>query len=104
METLKIIYPSEDRLQELLQLTKSDGKTHEIGTAFLPAGCSMPETGVSQHAKHEVSIILEGCIETTSGGSTATLKAGDIVSIPETQSQSTKVLENTRLIYIFFDK
>ena len=35
---------------------------------------------------------------------TVILEAGDIVSIPEQQSQCTEVMEDTQLIYIFFDE
>lgn len=105
MDTFKISYPGNgDRLKTLVQLTKSAERQHEVGTAFLPKGCTMPDVGTSRHPRHEVSIILEGKIETTSGGKTVVLEPGDIVSIPEGDEQSTQVIEDTRLIYIFFDK
>lgn len=105
MEKLSISYPNNgDRLKTLLTLSKAGGRRHEVGTAFLPAGCSMPDEGESAHPRHEVSIILEGKIKTSSNGETVTLEAGDIVSIPQETHQSTQVLEDTRLVYIFFDK
>lgn len=104
MNVKQLVYPCGDRLKTLICLEKSDGKSHEVGTGFLPAGCRMPDEGTSAHARHEVSIILEGKIETSSGGKTAILKPGDIVSIPEGQSQCTKVIEDTKLVYIFFDR
>lgn len=105
MNKLKISYPNNgNRLKSLLYLSKSDGRQHEVGTAFLPSGCKMPDMGESVHCRHEVSIILEGKIETTSNGKSVVLGPGDMVSIPEGESQSTEVLEDTRLIYIFFDK
>ena len=104
MEVKKLQYPAKDRLLPLLHLQKSGSRDHEVGTAFLPAGCKMPDEGVSQHPRHEVSIILNGRIQTQSGGKTVILEAGDIVSIPEQQSQCTEVMEDTQLIYIFFDE
>ncbi len=105
MNKLKISYPNNgDKLKSLLYLSKSDGRQHEVGTAFLPSGCRMPDIGESAHCRHEVSIILEGKIKTTSNGKTVVLESGDMVSISEDESQSTEVLEDTRLIYIFFDK
>jgi quercetin dioxygenase-like cupin family protein len=105
MEQIQVSYPVEpDRLKTIIQLTKSLERHHEVGTAYLPKGSSMPNSGTSTHPKHEVSIILEGKLETTSGGQTVILNAGDIVSIPDGESQSSKVLEDTKLIYVFFDK
>jgi quercetin dioxygenase-like cupin family protein len=105
MEKIEVSYADNtDRLKALVNIEKSGKRSHEVGTAFLPSGCSMPDFGSSIHPKHEVSIILEGKLETTSGGKTVILRKGDIVSIPEGESQSSKVLEDTKLIYIFFDK
>jgi len=103
MEKFALAFPDTDRLKTLVCLDKSQQRTHEVGTAYLPSGCRMPDVGVSAHPRHEVSIILEGLIETTSEGRTCRLGAGDIVSIPAGDRQSTEVLEDTRLIYIFFD-
>lgn len=105
MNKLTLSYPENgDRLKTILQLSKSGDRHHEVGSAFLPAGCNMPDTGTSAHPRHEVSIILEGEIETTSNGEMVVLQAGDIVSIPEHEHSSTKVLKDTRLIYIFFNE
>lgn len=105
MEKIQVSYPTEpERLKALIQVVKSFERQHEIGTAFLPKGSTMPSSGTSTHSKHEVSIILEGKLETTSGGETVILQSGDIVSIPDGESQSSKILEDTKLIYVFFDK
>ncbi|MEM1111289.1 MAG: cupin domain-containing protein [Pseudomonadota bacterium] len=104
MQQYALTFPCEDRLKTLLTLRGDTRREHEVGTAFLPAGCRMPEEGLSQHPRHEVSIILDGHIETTSGGDTITLKAGDIVSIPTGAEQCTRVIKDTQLIYIFFDE
>lgn len=105
MKTVSLVYPKPDeKLKTLIQLNKTEERTHEVGTGFLRAGTRMPDIGNSAHPRHEVSIILDGKIKTISGGETVVLQAGDVVSIPEEQEQSTEVLEDTRLIYIFFDK
>ena len=104
MQKHLLAFPTADRLKTLLTIKGEHDREHEVGTAFLPAGTRMPDEGNSRHPRHEVSIILEGLIETTSQGETATLKPGDIVSIPSGSEQSTMVLEDTQLIYIFFDE
>ncbi|NIB42176.1 hypothetical protein HBA55_21395 [Pseudomaricurvus alkylphenolicus] len=105
MQQINISYPeANEKLKTLLTLSKTHHKQHEVGTGFLKAGTRMPDAGKSAHARHEVSIIVDGMLKTSSGGQTVLLQAGDIVSIPELQEQSTEVVEDTRLIYIFFDK
>jgi len=105
MEKISLSYAEPDeKLKSLVSLVKSGMRTHEVGTGFLVAGTRMPDKGRSAHPRHEVSIILDGKIETKSGGKTVILQAGDVVSIPEEQEQCTEVIEDTRLIYIFFDK
>jgi len=103
MEKHRLEFPAIDRLKTIVTKAGSGARAHELGTAFLPAGSRMPEQGESTHPRHEVSVILEGKLETTSGGETVILGAGDIVSIPGGDSQSSRVLEDTRLIYVFFD-
>ena len=102
MKIEKLVFPTKEKLKTLVTLEKSNGLQHEVGCGFLPSGSRMPNIGVSAHSRHEVSIILEGEIKTHSGGKTVTLMAGDIVSIPELQKQSTEVIADTKLIYIFF--
>ncbi len=103
MDVLPLSYPDPvDRLRSLLTLDEQARATLEVGTAYLKAGTRMPDEGVSAHPRHEVSIILEGELETTSGGKTVTLRAGDIVSIPALNQQSSTVVCDTRLIYLFF--
>jgi len=69
MDVLPLSYPDPvDRLRSLLTLDEQARATLEVGTAYLKAGTRMPDEGVSAHPRHEVSIILEGELETTSGG------------------------------------
>ncbi|WP_417624312.1 cupin domain-containing protein [Paremcibacter congregatus] len=104
MQVVKLSYPAPpDRLETLISLTKSSNLRHELGTAFLQKGTRMPDDGKSTHSRHEVSVILEGKLSTTAGGITTILEAGDIVSIPAGEPQFSLVLEDTRLIYVFFD-
>ena len=103
MDIIKLDYPDYlDRLKSLVNLQGKEGASLEVGTGFLKAGVRMPDEGESAHLRHEVSIILEGELETTSGGKTTILKAGDIVSIPALQKQSSIVTKDVRLVYIFF--
>ena len=105
MEKFTLDYPCNDnRLKPLVSIEKSANRQHEVGTAFLPAGCRMPDHGTSAHPRHEVSIILEGTIHTYSDDEMYVLRTGDIISIPEGENQRTEVIEDTKLIYVFFDK
>jgi quercetin dioxygenase-like cupin family protein len=64
----------------------------------------MPAEGASSYGMREITVILEGSIETTVGQKTMILKAGDIVTIPANSRQSSRFLEDTRLIYLFFGR
>lgn len=102
MEIFKLTYPRYPaKLLSLVNL-KSNKCSLELGTGYLEAGVRMPDTGTSAHPRHEVSVILEGELETTSEGITQVLRAGDIVSIPALQAQSSVVTKNVKLMYVFF--
>lgn len=62
----------------------------------------MPASGFSQYPMREISVILEGAISTESGGKSVILRAGDIVTIPPNQTQVSRFLEDTKLVYVFF--
>ena len=62
----------------------------------------MPDQGESAHPRREVTLILEGELSTTSDNKTERLGAGDIVTIPAGQEQSSIVHKDTRLVYFFF--
>lgn len=91
-----------DPLFDIWRFVDPAANSIEIGTGRFAAGQFMPEVGQSQHAMREISIILEGEIETKSGGKTERLKAGDIVTIPAHQVQHSRFIADTKLIYIFF--
>ncbi|WP_428098199.1 cupin domain-containing protein [Candidatus Rariloculus sp.] len=95
-------YPNgDDRLKSLHAFTVN-GVRLEFGTGFLRAGTRMPDQGVSAHPRREITLILDGELSTTSGNRTERLGAGDIVTIPAGQEQSSIVHKDTRLLYIFF--
>lgn len=91
-----------DPLVEVLRIVDAAANTVVVGTGRFSAGQSMPETGFSQHPMREISIVVEGEIETQSGGKTVRLRTGDLVTIPPQQIQHSRFLADTRLIYIFF--
>ncbi|MDE0128705.1 MAG: cupin domain-containing protein [Gammaproteobacteria bacterium] len=102
MKTFALDFPNgEDRLKSLYSFTVGRVRL-EFGTGFLKAGTRMPDHGVSAHSRREITLILEGELSTTSANTTARLKAGDIVTIPAGQEQSSIVHKDTRLIYFFF--
>lgn len=73
-----------------------------VGTGHFKAGQVMPVSGFSQYPMREISIIIEGAIQSESGGKSVTLRAGDIVTIPANQKQMSRFLEDTKLVYVFF--
>lgn len=93
---------SSNPLVEHLCFADSTANTVVVGTGQFRAGQDMPEKGFSQYPMREISIVLEGAIETESEGKTLQLRAGDIVTIPPNQMQRSRFLENTKLIYVFF--
>jgi len=73
-----------------------------VGTGLFRAGQRMPAEGFSTYGMREITVVLEGSIETRAGNSTKVLRAGDIVTIPPNERQVSNFLEDTKLIYIFF--
>lgn len=73
-----------------------------LGTGHFSAGQIMPAEGFSQYPLREISIILEGALETESCGKTVRLGPGDVVTIPPGKRQRSTFLADTKLVYIFF--
>ncbi|MFV3131232.1 cupin domain-containing protein [Niveispirillum sp. KHB5.9] len=101
MDVFKFHYPDDGPLKSIVKLEGPNGVTFELGSGFLPKGTRMPALGESAHPRHEVTIILDGMLETRSGGRTCVLRAGDVVSIPAGQSQASQVLDDTHLVWCF---
>ncbi len=96
---------ADDTAQPLLQhmcFVDPSANAVVVGTGHFSAGQMMPTDGFSKYGMREISIILEGAIETESGGQTRVLKRGDIVTIPPDQQQRSRFLEDTKLVYVFF--
>lgn len=102
MKTFTVEFPQGNDRLKCLHAFSAGGVRLEFGTGFLKAGTRMPDRGVSAHTRREVTLILEGELSTTSGNKTKRLGAGDIVSIPAGQEQSSVVHKDTRLVYFFF--
>ena len=102
MKTFAVEFPQGDDRLKFLHAFTVDRVRLEFGTGFLKAGTRMPDQGVSAHPRREVTLILEGELSTTSGNKTERLGAGDIVTIPAGQEQSSIVHKDTRLVYFFF--
>lgn len=73
-----------------------------VGTGNFRAGQDLPDEGFSQRPMREISIILEGAIETEAAGKSVRLGAGDLVTIPPYEKHRSRFLEDTKLIYIYF--
>ncbi len=56
------------------------------------------------HDQDEISFILSGKLEATSGGESYTLQAGDISFIPAFEHHWAFVLEDTRLAYVLIPR
>lgn len=96
---------AQDCSHPLLQhLCFVDGAANTVilGTGTFRSGQDMPAAGFSQYPMREISIVLEGAIETESAGKKVRLSAGDLVTIPPNQKQRSRFVEDTKLIYIFF--
>ena len=91
-------------LTEHLRFVDPAANTIAVGTGRFSAGQVMPSIGHSQYPMREISFVLEGSIRTESGGKVVILKAGDLVTIPPDQKQVSHVLEDTKLISIFFGR
>ena len=102
MKTFAVEFPKSDDRIKFLHAFTVGGVKLEFGTGFLKAGTRMPDQGESAHPRREVTLILEGELSTTSDNKTERLGAGDIVTIPAGQEQSSIVHKDTRLVYFFF--
>lgn len=74
----------------------------EIGTRQYSAGQSISGVCDPRHPVREISIVLEGEVETRSGTRIERLRAGDILTIPPHQSQASLFLADTKLVYLVF--
>ncbi len=101
MDTFRLDYPEGDRRLKSLRAFTAGGSALEVGTGFLKAGTRMPDSGVTSHPRREVTLILEGSLSTTSGGRTARLGPGEVVSIPANQEHHSIVHEDVRLLWMF---
>ena len=102
IETLAWSENTSDPLIEVACFSDPTANSLVAGTGHFKAGQIMPASGFSQYPMREISLILEGSIRTESGGKTVVLKAGDMVTIPPNQKQSSHFLEDTKLVYLFF--
>ena len=89
-------------LAEQMCFVEEGPTTVVLGTGKFSAGQVMPTEGRSQYPMREISIILEGEIETECEGETFLLKAGDVVTIAPDQRQRSTFTKDTRLVYIFY--
>lgn len=103
----KALQWSEDEATPLLeQYAFRDPKSDAIivGTGTFRSGQRMPKEGFSSYGMREITVVLEGSIETRAGGQRTILRAGDIVTIPPGEQQVSTFLEDTKLVYIFFGR
>lgn len=104
MRTFAIADPVDGALtRELGVLDLPGGGRLRIGTALLPAGARIPDTGASLHAGHELSVILSGRAETESGGEAAVIGGGMVSIIPAGEPHVAVVREEMRLVYFMLE-
>jgi D-lyxose ketol-isomerase len=101
-ETLTWAADGASPLVQHLCFVDPSATTVMVGTGTYRAGQDMPDEGFSQRPLREISIILEGAIETETSGKSVRLGAGDLVTIPPNEKHRSRFLEDTKLIYIYF--
>lgn len=89
-------------LNELMCFSDPAANTIVVGTGHFSAGQVMPSEGYSRYSMREISFILEGELETESGGKKVRLGAGELITIPADMRQRTTFLKDTKLVYLFF--
>lgn len=103
MEVRKFCLPEGGKLSKALISAQTSAATDvEAGTAFLPKGTRVPASGVNAYPKHEISFVLEGCIEGEVNGTPCRFEAGDIVHMVPDEVQWGVAIEDTRIFYVFF--
>ncbi len=101
MKVLPVEYPVGSTLsRELMTLAVAGGSTVEIGTAHFPAGVRSPAQGFHSRNTHEIAFVIEGSFETTSGGESRVVRAGDLVVIPPGEPNASRALSDSRVIYL----
>lgn len=75
-----------------------------VGMLTFPAGTRLPAEGVSVHAQDEVSFILKGELRATSGGTSWTLKEGDVTLIPAGEEHWADVVSDVTLCYVLLER
>lgn len=104
MRTFAIAFPDNGAMtRELGVLDLPGGHRLRIGSAVLPAGTRVPETGASIHAGHELSVILSGRLSAESGGVPARIEAGMVSVIPAGEAHIATVEEEMRLVYFMLE-
>lgn len=103
MERHRLDYPqSPQQVLSLLRLPAESLADLELGTARLARGERVPLEGNSQHARHEVSVILKGALDVDIEGGSTRVAAGEVTVIPAGQKHTAIALEETELIWVFF--
>src|SRR6476646_2969698 len=69
----------------------------QVGSIHFPAGTILPPT---THEQDEISFIHSGVLRATSGGTAATLRAGDVSFIPAGELHSAEVVEDVTLSFV----
>lgn len=104
MNTQQLTY-ADQAMQTLkhLQLGCANGGSIEIGTVHFLAGQRSPAEGATTHHHKEVSLVLTGLLEVTSGGVKHTVGAGSLLEIPPGEEHYTMVLQNSKVLYLMID-
>ncbi|GHF28610.1 quercetin dioxygenase-like cupin family protein [Deinococcus metalli] len=77
------------------------GVPAQVGTLHFPAGTLLPSTA---HEQDEISFIHSGVLKAVSGGTAATLRAGDVSFIPAGEVHSAEVLEDVTLSFVLLER
>jgi quercetin dioxygenase-like cupin family protein len=102
MEIHKFTPPTAGKIAEALVTARSQSAEIQVGTAFLPKGTRVPAEGLNAYPNHEISFLLEGCIEGEVNGAACRFNAGDVVHMIPNETQWGIAVEDTLIYYIFF--
>lgn len=87
-----------------LGLERAKGSNIEVGTVHFLAGQRSPAEGTNSHQSREVSLILTGQLEVTSGGVKRTLGEGTLIEIPPGEEHFSAALQDCKVLYFLIDE
>ncbi len=89
-------------ISSLLNLGPFDHAGIDVGSASFPPGIRFPESGWSQHAQHEISIILNGGLMIELPGETIEAGAGQVIHLEPGEQHAATASAETQVFYVLY--